>query len=70
MSITSDILIEDLLQKVPGAISYLSKRGIMCIRCGEPIWGTLEEAAQGKGFSADDITQFVKDLNGLIESAS
>ncbi|RKX25752.1 MAG: DUF1858 domain-containing protein [Candidatus Zixiibacteriota bacterium] len=65
MTITSDISIEELVEKVPEAVSYLSKNGIMCIQCGEPIWGTLEEVAKDKGFNADDITQIVKDLSEL-----
>lgn len=65
MEITKDITIEDLIEEKPVAIDYLKEKGIRCIRCGEPIWGTLEEAAEEKGFSADDIEGFVKDLNNL-----
>ena len=68
MAITRSITIEDLVQEVPGAVSYLSKNGIRCIRCGEPIWGTLEEAAKEKGFGEDDIHRFVDDLNKLAET--
>ena len=67
MAITKSIAIEDLVQEVPGAVSYLSKNGIRCMRCGEPIWGTLEEAAKEKGFGEDDIRRFVDDLNKLAE---
>ena len=34
-------------------------------RCGEPIWGTLENAAKEKGFSDLEIIKFVSDLNNL-----
>ncbi|MCD6249974.1 MAG: DUF1858 domain-containing protein [candidate division Zixibacteria bacterium] len=68
MTITKSITIEDLLEQVQGTVSYLSKNGIRCIRCGEPIWGTLEEAAKEKGFGEDDIQRFVDDLNKLAES--
>ena len=68
MKITESITIEELAEKIPGAVSYLSKKGIRCIRCGEPIWGTLEEAILEKGFSEEDIRQFVNDLNKLAES--
>ena len=63
MTITKSIAIERLVQEIPGSVSYLSKNGIRCIRCGEPIWGTLEEAAREKGFDEDDIRRFVDDLN-------
>jgi hypothetical protein len=63
--ITGNMSIEELIEKVPDAIPYLRKKGIRCILCGEPIWGTLEEAAGEKGFGKDDIEQFIKDLNEL-----
>jgi hypothetical protein len=65
VSIEKSITIEDLVQQVPGAVTYLFEKGIRCIRCGEPIWGTLEEAAKEKGFSDEDIARFVDDLNRM-----
>ena len=65
MKITRDISIEDLVRLKIEAVSYLSKKGIRCIACGEPIWGTLEEAAKDKGFSDEEINGFVNDLNEL-----
>jgi len=65
MPITKDIAIEDLVKILPASISYLSKQGIRCIRCGEPLWGTLEDAAREKGFSDADIARFVEELNNL-----
>ncbi len=63
--ITKDIEIEDLVRILPKAVSYLSDKGIRCLRCGEPIWGSLEEAAKEKGFDDEKINEFVKDLNEL-----
>jgi methionine synthase II (cobalamin-independent) len=63
--VTSDISIEELVEILPSSVSYLSRRGIKCIACGEPIWGTLEEAAREKGFSDKEIDIFVAELNEL-----
>ncbi len=63
--ITKDISIEELIEEVPGSVRYLSEKGIKCIACGEPIWGTLEDAAKEKGFSDDEIEEFVKNLQKL-----
>lgn len=63
MQISKDITIEELIEEKPSSIDYLKDKGIRCIRCGEPVWGTLEEAAEEKGFGAADIDGFVKDLN-------
>lgn len=61
--ITKQIEIEELIKILPGAVAYLSEKGIRCLICGEPIWGTLENAAIEKGFSQNDIDKFVEDLN-------
>ena len=65
MDITKDIYIEDLVQLKSGIVKYLADRGIKCIACGEPIWGTLEDAAREKGFSDEEIEAVVKELNTL-----
>ena len=65
MEITKDISIEDLVDLKKEAVRYLSEKGIKCIACGEPIWGTLEEAAREKGFGEEEIEDFVRELNAL-----
>ena len=65
MKITKEIEIEDLVKVLPEAVSYLRIEGIRCIRCGEPIWGSLEAAAKEKGFEDKDVQKFVKELNEL-----
>ncbi len=65
MKITKDIEIEDLVKILPEAVSYLRVEGIRCLRCGEPIWGSLEAAAKEKGFEDKDVDKFVKELNIL-----
>ncbi|MCX7875050.1 MAG: DUF1858 domain-containing protein [Melioribacteraceae bacterium] len=61
--ITKQIEIEELVNLLPEAVSYLSEKGIRCLICGEPIWGTLENAALEKGFTENEIENFVKELN-------
>jgi len=68
MKITKDISIEDLVEVLPASVHYLMEEGIKCIACGEPIWGTLEEAAKEKGFGEEDINRFVADLSELMEN--
>jgi len=65
IKISKDIEIEDLIDSLPDAVVYLMEQGIRCLRCGEPIWGTLESAAKEKGFSDDEIQKFVDDLNEM-----
>ncbi len=63
--ITKNISIEDLIEDYPKSVKYLAKHGIRCIKCGEPIWGTLEEACLEKNFSQEKIDLVVKDLNEI-----
>jgi hypothetical protein len=65
MEITKDISIEDLVNHNVNSVGYLADKGIKCIACGEPIWGTLEQAAKEKGFNDEDVAAFVRDLNAL-----
>ena len=64
--ITKKIEIEDLIKEIPEAVTYLMEKEIRCLRCGEPIWDTLETAAKEKGFNDLEIESFVNDLNKLI----
>ena len=66
--ITKDIEVEDLVKILPKSVSYLRDKGIRCLRCGEPIWGTLEEAAKEKGFGDEKIAEFVQELNEMHQN--
>ena len=69
MKITKNIEIEDLVKTLPGAVGYLREEGIRCLRCGEPIWGSLEDAAKEKGYSDKDVERFVHDLNEMVNKS-
>jgi len=68
--ISKDILIEELVETYPFSVRFLMEKGIRCIMCGEPIWGTLEEAALEKGFSDELISEVVVELNKLASEVS
>jgi iron-sulfur cluster repair protein YtfE (RIC family) len=68
INIYKDILIEDLIEIFPGAVTFLMEKGIRCLKCGEPAWGTLEDAAKEKGFDTESINRIVNDLNSLIKN--
>lgn len=67
--INKDILIEDLVREYPDSVHFLMEKGIKCIACGEPIWGTLEDAAVEKGFTAAQIEALVTELNQAVGAA-
>ena len=65
-AISKEIEIEDLVKILPDSVVYLMEKGIRCLRCGEPIWGSLENAAKEKGFHESEIEVFVSDLNNML----
>jgi methionine synthase II (cobalamin-independent) len=56
-AITQKTLIEDLVQDFPEVIPTLVRHGVICIECGEPIWGTLGEAMERAGIKNRDDRQ-------------
>jgi hypothetical protein len=54
--------IEDLLEEYDGINGHLMKKGVVCIKCGEPVWGTLEEAVKAKGL---DVNKILAELNEI-----
>ncbi len=65
--ISKDTLIEDLVNDYSFSVKYLMENGIRCIMCGEPIWGTLEEAAKEKDYNDSEINKFVEEMILLSE---
>ena len=58
--IDEDVRIEELVEALPEAVRILAERGIVCIRCGEPYWGTLAELASEKGIT--DLGPILEEL--------
>jgi Ni,Fe-hydrogenase I small subunit len=63
--IKADIKIDDLIRCYPNAVGFLIKKGLPCVVCGEPFWGTLAELAQQKGFNEEQINALVIEFNQL-----
>ena len=61
--IRRDITFEELVAQHPEAVRYLFGKGIQALACGEPAWGTLEEAARLKGYKDEEIDASVAELS-------
>jgi hypothetical protein len=68
--ISPEILVEELIKFYPASNGFLNSRGLHCIICGEPVWGSLEELARDKKFTEEEITLLVNDLKALVASES
>ena len=66
--ITKDIYIEDLVNQYPFSITYLMRKGIRCIACGEPVWGTLKEAVLEKEFTETDLEKFITEMKEMAKT--
>ena len=64
--IDENIYIEELIGIVPESIQYLQKKGIRCIACGEPVWGTLKEAASLKKITNEELELIIEEINSMI----
>ncbi len=65
--ISPDIHLDDLLEKYPELTVFLSRRGIVCVQCGEVFWGTLRELIESKGLDVDVI---VAEINAELGDKS
>ncbi len=59
--ITGDMYVEDIVKDYPDAVVFLMERDIIAIRCGAPVWGTLDELLEEKGI--EDKEGLIKELN-------
>lgn len=63
--ITRHTTIEQLIEIKKDAIGFLAHKRIRCVRCGEPVWDTLEHAAHQAGYPEEEIDLLINDLNRL-----
>ncbi|MCS6817681.1 MAG: DUF1858 domain-containing protein [Blastocatellia bacterium] len=66
--ITKDIAIEELVARHPESVRFLLQKGIRCLECGEPTWGTLEESAREKGYDEAAVERLVQELNEWLRA--
>jgi len=53
--ITANDLVEDLVERYPDLAAFLMRRGIVCIKCGEPVWGTIADLLRSKRLDVDAV---------------
>jgi len=49
IKVSLDTPVEELVEQFPEAVGFLSRRGVRCIRCGEPLWCTVGELLREEG---------------------
>ena len=48
-----EIPVEDLVRLIPRAPAILRRWNLVCIQCGEPVWGTLGEMVADNGLTEE-----------------
>jgi len=59
-TITPEMPVEDIVERYPRAVEVLTRRGVICIQCGAPVWGTLAEAV---ALAGQDVEEVIAELN-------
>lgn len=54
MNISLDLNVDVLVEEYPQAAGFLADHNVVCIKCGEPYWGTLGELMADKGIEDPD----------------
>lgn len=69
--ISLTMTMEDLVRRHPNAVPVLVRRRVVCIQCGEPVWGTLAEALQRAGIREPaDQQNILKELEETLRSGT
>lgn len=66
MKWTLDHTIEELVNSAPDAVPFLMDHKIRCLACGEPIWGTIGEAMEQRGYSPAECAVLLEQLNEYL----
>ncbi len=61
IKVSLDTPVEELVEQFPEAVGFLSRRGVRCIRCGEPLWCTVGELLREDGIENPQL--LIDELN-------
>lgn len=50
-----DMQVEEIVEQFPQLVKVLTNRGIICIQCGAPTWGTLRELIERTGQDVENV---------------
>ncbi|MBD3373176.1 MAG: DUF1858 domain-containing protein [Candidatus Coatesbacteria bacterium] len=69
MPLTPQTPVEVVLDEHPAAADWLLQRGVICLRCGEPFWGSLGELLRNKRYTDEETARLVDELNAHLAEA-
>ncbi len=60
---TAESKVDEMVEQYPDTVKFLMARGLPCVVCGEPFWGTLGELCRQKKWTAEQIDALVREFN-------
>jgi uncharacterized protein CbrC (UPF0167 family) len=57
--------VEELIERHPELVGWLADKGIVCIKCGEPFWGSIGDLIRSKD---GDVEALVAEFNARLKS--
>ena len=64
--ITKKMLMSEVIEKYPETVPILLGYGLHCVGCGYSGLDTLEKGAKLHGFSDEEITLMLNDINEIV----
>lgn len=61
--VTTDSKVDEMVERYPDTVRFLMQKGLPCVVCGEPFWGSLGELCRQKGWSEAEIEGLVEEFN-------
>jgi iron-sulfur cluster repair protein YtfE (RIC family) len=58
--------VDEIIERYPQVVDFFSEKEIVCVKCGEPVWGTIETIIKEKYNNVEDI---IKQLNQYIHNS-
>ena len=62
MKVDLDTSIEELVAVCIGVSTFLINKGLPCVVCGEPFWGTLWELCEQEGWTRQQAQDLAAEL--------
>jgi len=53
--VRAEDLVEDVVRDHASSAAFMRGHGIVCVQCGEPVWGTMGEIIKSKGKNVREV---------------
>ena len=64
--VTREMFVEDMLADYPESNQFFLDKGLRCLKCGEPYWGSVEEFLEES--NVEDIDGMIAELNEMLKN--